>query len=53
MEMTNRAEFRKNVVLLIIIPKNDKVWVLMNDTRTEHISRITKEEWENTKKNRF
>ena len=30
--------------------ENDKVWVLMNDTRTEHISRITKEEWENTKK---
>lgn len=30
--------------------ENDKVWLLMNDTRTEHISRITKEEWENTKK---
>ena len=30
--------------------ENDKVWLLMNDTRTEHISRITKEEWKNTKK---
>lgn len=30
--------------------EKDKVWLLMNDIRTEHVTRITKEEWENTKK---
>ena len=30
--------------------KKDMVWLLMNDIRTEHVTRITKEEWENTKK---
>lgn len=30
--------------------EKDMVWLLMNDIRTEHVTRITKEEWENTKK---